>query len=259
VAGVDTSIGRERIMSNRTVGADTAYPVTESLVAAATSVLGQAPAFWGRYFTSPQTVGDVEYRHRLEDAVLLAHGIRVLPIARQTNNVGGSLADGQRDGLANASDVLDTFGEAYLIEQGGKFLVFLDVEGSGQSRLSTNYYVGWADGLAQASKNVTFAPCVYGLPRDAVTWTALARAIANGVSCGGLWMSHPLLRDPEPVAWNAATVCPTPDPGAPVLLWQYMFARNGANIDRTIVNPSIDPQADLLAYLIAPPGPPLIA
>jgi hypothetical protein len=238
----------------RTVGADTAYPVTESLVATATAALGQAPKFWGRYFTSPQTVGDVEYRHRLEDGVLAAHDIRVLPIARQTNNVGGSLADGQRDGLLNASDVIDTFGESYLVEQGGQFLIFLDVEGSGPSRLSTDYYSGWADGLAQASRNVSFSPCVYGLPRDAVTWTALARALANGVSCGGLWMAHPLLADPEPVAWNPSIVAPTPDPGAPVLLWQYMFPRNGANIDRSLVNPEIDAQRVLLSRLIAPRG-----
>ncbi len=240
-------------MPDRTVGADTAYPVTEALITSATAVLGVAPAFWGRYFSTPQTVGDVEYRHRVEDAVLAAHNIRVLPIARQTNNVGGGVAAGQRDGLANASDVIDTFGESYLVDQGGKFFIFLDVEGSGQSRLSTDYYTGWVDGLAQASKNVDLLPCVYGLPGDAATWTALARALAHGVPCSGLWMSHPLLTEAEPVAWNNALVAPKPDLGAPVLLWQYMFPRDGASIDRSLVNPAINAQNDLLAFLIPPP------
>jgi hypothetical protein len=243
-------------MPDRTVGADTAYPVTEDLIVVATRVLGAPPVFWGRYFTSQQSRGNVEYRHRLEDAVLAAHGIRVLPIARQTDDVGGSFGDGQREGMANASDVIATFGESYLVDQGGQFFIFLDVEGSGRSRLSADYYSGWVEGLAQASKNVDFLPCVYGLPGDAVTWTALARALAHGTACSGLWMSHPLLKRPEPVAWDNATVAPSPDPGAPILLWQYMFPRDGANIDRSVVNPAIDAQKDFLAFLIPPPAAP---
>jgi hypothetical protein len=241
-------------MPDRTVGADTAYPVTVDLIAAATRALGASPAFWGRYFTNRQAPGNVEYRHRLEDAVLAAHHIRVLPIARQTNDVGGSLADGQREGLANASDVIATFGESYLVDQGAQFFIFLDVEGSGRSRLSADYYAGWAQGLAQASKEVDFLPCVYGLPHDAVTWTALARALAHGAACRGLWLAHPVLKLREPVAWDEVRIAPSPDPGAPVLLWQYMFPRDGASLDRSLVNPAIDAQNDLLAFLIPPPG-----
>ncbi len=240
-------------MTARVVGADTAFPVTQPLITAATQAIGQKPAFWGRYFTSPQTTGNVEYRHRLEDAVLASNGIRVLPIARQTNDVGGTRADGQREGLANASDVIATFGEDYLAAQGGQFFLFLDVEGSGSSRLSADYFTGWADGLTAASKTVDILPCVYGLPGDAVTWTALARALSQGAKCRGLWLAHPLVSTPEPVAWNAALVRPSPDPGAPVLLWQYMFASGGVNVDRSLVNPAIDAQADLLRFLVPPP------
>ena len=238
----------------RIVGADTSFPVTKGLITAAAGVMGQPPAFWGRYFTSPQTVGRVEYRHRLEDDVLSSAGIRVLPIARQTNDVGGKLEDGQREGLANATDIVETFGDDYLASQGGRFFIFLDVEGSGSSRLSVDYYTGWVDGLSGASKRVDILPCVYGSPGDSVTWTALARAIANGATCNGLWLAHPLLTAPEPVAWTPSLVKPVPDPGVPVLLWQYMFSRDGANLDRSLVNPEIDPQRDLLQFLIPPPS-----
>jgi hypothetical protein len=43
--------------------------------------------------------------------VLGAAGIRVLPIARQTNDVGGTAASGQVHGAANALDLIKTFGE----------------------------------------------------------------------------------------------------------------------------------------------------
>jgi hypothetical protein len=66
-------------------------------------------------------------------------------------------------------------------------------------------------------------------------------------------MAHPFLNAPEPVPWNPAMVTPTPDPGAPVLLWQYMFGRAGSQFDRSLVNPNIDAQNDLLRYLVLPP------
>jgi hypothetical protein len=158
--------------------------------------------------------------------------------------------------MANAADIIATFGESYLVDQGGQYFIFLDVEGSGRSRLSANYYAGWAEGLAEASRTVNFLPCVYGIPHDAVTWTALARALAQGAACNGLWMTHPLLKQPEPIAWDEAKVTPSPDPGVSVLMWQYMFARDGANLDRSLVNPTIDAKNELLAFLIPPPAPP---
>ena len=240
-------------MPARIVGADTAYPVTAALIAKATQVMTVAPAFWGRYFTSTQTGGTVEYRHAVENPILAAAGIRVLPIARQTNDVGGDAPTGYRDGALNASDIIATFGADLLAQMPG-VCIFLDVEGSGASHLSTDYYSGWVDGLGSVNDQVDFLPCVYGLPADSSTWTALARAIANGVSCHGLWMAHPLLTTPEPVAWNPALVTPAPDPGAPVLLWQYMFPRDGAQLDRDQLSPNVDAQNDLLQYLVLPPA-----
>jgi hypothetical protein len=216
--------------------------------------MGTAPSFWGRYFTSTQATGTVEYRHAVESPILAAKGIRVLPIARQTNNVSGTGATGYSDGAANGTDLVASFGEDYLAGQGPGVCIFLDVEGSGASRLSSDYYAGWVSGLASASAKVTFQPCVYGIPGDAVTWTALARAVANGAACHGLWMTHPNQAAQEPVPWSAAAVAPSPSPGAPVLLWQYMFPRDGAQIDRSQVSPDIDALNDLLQYLVLPPG-----
>lgn len=204
----------------RVVGADTAFPVTQGLINAASAAMQQSPVFWGRYFTSASTTGNVEYRHRLEDAVLAANNIRVLPIARQTNDVGGAAAQGRDEGLANGRDLIATFNEDYLAANGARFLIFLDVEGNGSSRLSADYYSGWAEGLKQASKKVEFVACVYGLPGDAITWNALARAISQGAECGGLWLAHPLINAAEPVAWNPNLTQPSPAPGAPVLAWQ---------------------------------------
>jgi len=238
----------------RIVGADTAYPVTDALIAKATAVMGTVPSFWGRYFTSRREKGTVEYRGALEDGVLAANGIRVLPIARQTNDVGGDGATGCRDGSANGADLVATFGEDYLATQGPGLCIFLDVEGSGASRLSCDYYAGWVAGLASASTKVAFRPGVYGIPGDAVTWAALARAIANGAACHGLWMARPLQSAGEPVAWNDAAVRASPDPGVPVLLWQYMFPRDGGAFDRSQVNPGVDAERELLRYLVLPPG-----
>jgi hypothetical protein len=150
-------------MANRIVGVDSLSPVSEELVAAVAKALGTTPAFWGRYFTSKTTTGTGEFRHVAEDGVLSNHGIRVLPIARQTNRVGGTGTDGQSDGQDNAEDLLATFGAAHLASMGGGVRIFLDVEGSGSSRLSRAYYDGWAQGLAQASGGIGILPCVYGI------------------------------------------------------------------------------------------------
>jgi hypothetical protein len=239
---------------SRTVGVDTATRVTSStMIASATNVLQTPPLFWGRYFTSPQEGGDVEYRHAIESPVLGAANVRVLPIARQTLNVGGTLAQGQADGAANAADLLATFGEDYLVAQGGQFFIFLDVEGDApEPSLSADYYTGWTQGLAGASTNVTFLPCVYARPDDEDTWTALQQAMAGGASCSGLWLAYWLERAQEPVAWDAAVLTPNPDPGVPVLLWQYVGADD---FDRNLANPALDPQSGLLAFLVLPPGP----
>jgi hypothetical protein len=131
-------------------GADSSTLVTSqiggrNLIELATEALGAKPVVWGRYFTSVATTGVVEYRHLKENQPLRTDGIRVLPIARQTKRVNGSVADGSADATANAEDLILTFGADYLASQGGQVFMFLDVEST--PSLSVAYYQGWAGTL----------------------------------------------------------------------------------------------------------------
>src|SRR5262249_32832702 len=152
------------------LGVDSSVPVNteiegKSLVQLATTVFNATPTFWGRYFTSVATAGNVEYRHLKENQILRQNNIRVLPIARQTKHVNRSQAQGIVDAQANVKDLIATFGQDYLGSQGGRFFLFLDVEGT--PSMSTEYFKGWAQTLASASDDlsdgqVQILPCVYG-------------------------------------------------------------------------------------------------
>jgi len=236
---------------NRTVGVDSLSPVTPELIAQATTTLGQCPSFWGRYFTSPTTEGSGEYHHATESPVLAAAGIRVLPIARQTNRVGGTYSDGFNDGQANVQDLDDTFGAAYLnqciVPALGRLYLFLDVEGSGLSHLSVDYYEGWCDALDGSA----FCACVYGIPGDTATWTALKWACAHDRCCSALWLSHPIRQPAEPQGWSSDMLKPFQDFGIKIALWQYAF---GGMFDRDLLNPN-EPWLDqnyFLQHLILP-------
>jgi hypothetical protein len=119
-------------------GADSSNLVTsqiggQNLIDLATNVFGRPPVVWGRYFTSVASTGVVEYRHLQENQAVRSSGIRVLPIARQTKRVNGSLT-APRTVRPNAEDLILTFGADYLASQGGQVIMFLDVEGALQSR-----------------------------------------------------------------------------------------------------------------------------
>ena len=68
----------------------------------------------------------------MENPILAKYNIRVLPIGRQTNKVEGSESDGRSDGLANGTDLIQTFGEDYLVANGARFFVFLVNLGANQ-------------------------------------------------------------------------------------------------------------------------------
>jgi hypothetical protein len=255
-------------MANGLPGADSATPVTtqfqgQSLIDLTRSHFGATPAFWGRYFSNPTTKGNVEYRGSLENAALSAAGIRLLPVARQTTRVNGSSADGAADATGNVDDLLATFSASYLVSQGGTFFIFLDVEGTpenGSPSMSLDYYTGWAQTVtshSQAASNnqVTIRPCIYGRALDNITWGVLKTAIANGVDCGGAWSARYLNNGcTEFPDWNDAFVNSAAIP-CPVLLWQYggNCLQSGA-IDCSQTNPSLDPNATLLNFLIPPPA-----
>jgi len=243
-------------------GADSSSPVTDSLVNTATQQFGQAPAFWGRYFTSPTTSGEVEYRHGSESPVLASHNIRLLPVARQTTNVAGSQTQGVSDAEANVSDFLDTFGQEYLAAQGGQFLLFLDVEGNpsaGSPSLSLDYYLGWAQTLVSYSRSqtnnaVTILPAVYARQGDNQTWDVLVSASAEGATCNGAWVARYYYSGCEQPDWDDSIALPSVKLPCEVLLWQYAENCCDGAIDCNQTNPNVDAQTLLLDKLLLPPS-----
>jgi hypothetical protein len=245
-------------------GVDSSVPVTSqaqdrNLIQLAISQFSAVPAFWGRYFTSPQTTSCAEYRHALESAALNTSGIRVLPIARQTCNVNGSSAQGAADAAGNAEDFLSSFGVDALAAQGNTFFMFLDVEG--KPSLSLDYYTAWAKGLTETSGNatggkVTIRPCIYASRSDIATWQVLAQAVANGADCGGAWIAHYISEGCSAVPdWDDGLVIPKIGLPCPILAWQYAGDCAGGCLDLSQTNPALDPYATLLDFLVQPPLP----
>lgn len=249
-------------MSQGFPAADSSSPVTDDLISSATQLFGKTPLFWGRYFTSPTTSGSVEYRHSEESPVLAQHNIKLLPIARQTTQVGGSQQQGVSDAQLNVDDVLLTFGQDYLASLGGAILLFLDVEGSpstGSPSLSLDYYLGWAQTLSEYSRSqtggaVTVLPCVYARQSDNDTWDALVTANARGVGCNGGWVARYYYSNCDMTDWDNSIVMPSVELPFDVLLWQYAENCCGGTIDCNQTNPNVDIDTLLLNKLILPPS-----
>jgi len=231
------------------------------LIQAAANIFGSAPQFWGRYFKSPTGGSAAEYHHATEDPVLAQANIRVVPVAQQTAHVNGSQATGAADAQLNVADILATFPQAHLTSLGGKFLMFLDVEGvSAQApSLSLDYYTGWAQTLVSFSQSqtngaVTILPCVYGRQLDNVTWNTLNAANANGIPCHGAWVA----RFPGGCSahdFNSNLAIPHVQLPCPVLIWQYGENCANGKIDLNQTNPNVlDIQTEFLNRLILPPG-----
>jgi hypothetical protein len=249
-------------------GADSSVPVTyqingRSLIDLATDLFGEVPVVWGRYFTSTRTGGAVEYRHVRENRPLRSRGIRVMPIARQTKHVSRDDTLGADDAKDNVEDVISTFGANYLEAQGGKFLMFLDVEGD--PSLSEAYYRGWANTVVSHSSAfsggaVTIVPGVYATQGDDPTWHALAAAAANGVPCEGVWVARWRIRGcgaPPDFDVNMPLVRPSVRLPCDILLWQYADECHGGNgFDCNEINPNIDVPA-FLKKCVSPPDTPI--
>lgn len=231
-------------------GVDSYREVTEDLIAQAQRALGAPPRLWGRYFTSRTLATVAEYDPARENVVLARHGIRVVPLARQTPHVGGSRQLGYADGLANGMDVISTFGKSRLLAMSG-VRVFLDVEGPPLCTLSADYYVGWSSGLLASGKGVSFLPCVSGTPNDVTTWQALRGCVACGAPCHGVWLSRTDEVAISPITWPIERLAPLGIGGdVPVCLWQFSF---GTGLGLNLWNPNLDPAAAFLETLVLPP------
>jgi hypothetical protein len=246
-------------------GADSSVPVThqingQTLIDLAIDLFGQAPRVWGRYFKSVTGGSPAEYRHAIENQPLRDQGIRVICLAQQTNHVGGDGAQGAADAQANAEDLIASFGAAYLQSQGGQVLMFLDVEGTGSSILSADYYLAWSQTLvshSQTSSNgaVTIRPCIYAPQGNDPTWHALASAAHAGAPCDGAWIARWRHDGCAPLPnFDMSLVKPNVPIPCPILLWQYANDCNGSDgFDCDTINPNIDVQA-FLGKCVLPPG-----
>jgi hypothetical protein len=242
-------------------GADSSTLVTsqingKNLVELAQGKFEAPLVLWGRYFTRASSPG-FEYRRLKENELLRRNDIRVLPIARQTKRVNGTQAQGSIDAEANVEDLISTFGKDYLSSQGGRFFMFLDVEGA--PSLSKAYYMGWAQTLVSHSTTITdsavqILPCVYATQSDGPTWQAIADSTKQGVDCKGAWVARWVHRGCHDLDdWDNATVTPKVPLPCKILLWQYADdCYGGGGFDCNQTNPAIDLQNELLARLILP-------
>jgi len=218
----------------------------QTLVDAAIEAFGMQPAFWGRYFSSP---GKSAYKAPLESPILSANNIRLLPIARQTNNVTKAAAIGTQDAKNNVAALVEAFGEDFLSALAQPLYIVLDVE----TALSADYYFAWATEIANA--DFPLAPCAYmPSPPHHAAWKALADAMERGASCGGVWIAWYLSNSPNFAPLPDWDVQKTTQPTrAPTLGWQYMGDVIESALDLSVTSPLVSIQSALLDHLIVPP------
>ncbi|MFK8006911.1 MAG: hypothetical protein AB8H03_11090 [Saprospiraceae bacterium] len=238
---------------------DSSTPVSQKLISDAQGYLNQKPVAWGRYFT---TNPSVEYSHSSENNFLNEHNIKLLPIARHTNHVGGSYAQGQKDAIDGVNDLFATFSIDYWKSQGSEFLYFLDVEGNStgpNGSISEDYYNAWSETLISHSKersgnSVTILPCVYANYHDETTFSILKQ---EGIRCEGLWMARYHSQPEKMTPWEENFAVPEAiqNSNLPVFLWQYAGGNQiNQDFDLDLINPNInDIQSTFLDKLILPP------
>ncbi len=172
-------------------GIDQSTTASEASLAFAKSKLGQPPAFWGRYFKTTGNTDPAQYQSGRESSFFSTHQIRVLPIARQTQNVSEADRDlGFDDGQDNAAAVIGSFGASHL-SQMPEVAVFLDAEIN--NPLHRLYFRGWSDGLIAGGNTdpnnpVKFMPCLYAHHNDGQSWNELGKALNDGAVCGAAWI-----------------------------------------------------------------------
>jgi hypothetical protein len=233
--------------------------------ASSAAYLGQAPAFWGRYFYAPGQINSSGHKDThysaAENGFLRSEGIRLLPIARQTGHVGTDAETGSIDARRNVHAILECFPAAYLAGADPNVLIFLDVEPA--VSLDPGYYAGWSSTITTYSDQVSgssvkFKPAIYANARDDRTWNALARALAGGSLCFGVYVARYYYGSPKPDrGWQPSILTPAGGVRPPILAWQYWASADEAprdeNFDTNIASPY---HSDvLLDGLIMPPPP----
>jgi len=222
-------------------GADTIPAVTQDLIDQAMQHLGVKPAFWGRYFSITSPGGSYT---SAEGGPLATNGIKLMPIARQTNHVNGTNAQGQQDGIANVDDLVNRVGAAALKKHKGEILFFLDTEES--PVVSSDYYSGWAQSVVAHGKTqkLKIAPAVYLHHNQTDAWDQLVAAANAGHGPRAAWVVAELnnaCASPVP-NWDPKFVLPNSNPGfvppCPIVVRQFALDCFDGLFDFSIINPS---------------------
>jgi hypothetical protein len=252
------------------VGVDFAGIADQNHLNKATANLGQAPAFWGRYFKGPGNLMPVQYQAGQEENFFLTNKIPVLPLARQTPDVCKADKNlGYAAGLRNAAALVAAFGAVHLSQLKNGVVVFLDAEPA--TPLNSDYYSGWSSGLVDAGMKsvidfrdeiaanivpagttISFVPCVYGHHADDATWKALATAVGAGAACGAAWVVYEDLPPPQfPIGpWRPVYTNQYMPAQVPVVLCQRILDYGEGGFDFDLVNPAS--QNWLLQRLVLP-------
>lgn len=246
------------------LGIDSLHVSADATLANASSFsfLGQSPAFWGRYFYAPGQINSSGHKDShysaAENGFLRSHGIRLLPLARQTGRVSRDAATATADAKLNVAAIFEAIPAAYLTGTDPNPLIFLDVEID--NPMSAAYYSAWAqtigDYSAQLSHGgVKFKPAIYAATKDTPTWSALAHALANGSLCYGVLVDRYYYGSPVSNGWHPEILTPAGGITPPILAWQYWASPDDApaalNFDTNIASPFHSDA--LLDGLIMPP------
>jgi hypothetical protein len=231
-----------------------------SIALIAAEHLKETPAFWGRYFRHPGFSRD--YSPIRENAVLYREGIRLLPIARQTIRVGGTIEDGLADGDRNVDAFVNSLGADHLAAQGRELLMFLDVEGTSSRNpaLSLPYFVGWSNALSQRSAERSggrfeILPAIYCRQNNDETWRVVAHAADLGHPIAGAWVfrAHNQACASLP-DWDPGFLLPSIALPCPVMAWQFAIDCYNSMLDFDMVNPAPEVEKALLSRLVIPRG-----
>jgi hypothetical protein len=241
--------------SDSEFGVDSANPVSNDALKLVMKLFdGNPPLFWGRYFTTVDDIGKKEGNYAIPEGKILGkHGIRLLPIARQTTKVGGDAAAGEEDGKENVKALVKALhGVKDQAKEAEGIYLFLDVEDAGSSpALALEYWNGWYKGVMSEGKQL-FLPCLYVRQGSKDTFKVLAKTPKKPEA---LWVARWQHDDHKPKkkytgAWDPLKTAKSPiDP----ILWQYQDG--GDTFDCNWCNPD-DPKLGkgvLAKHLFLPP------
>lgn len=242
------------------LGVDATHPVNTNLLEYAKEMTnGVATPFFGRYFKGPGNPETIQYQPKIENSILHAAGVKLLPYARQTNHVNGSLALGQADGQHNVDAYFAAIPAAAVAAQGGEAFIFLDIEPGNDA--SEDYYLGWAQTVVSHSQAASagaakLLPCAYlNRANNVPSLSRIQQAMGKGAECHGImvaaYMGKGGTTPPTIYDWTDARTKPPVNIGVPIIAWQWWDTYRGS-LDGVQFNPALGTAP--LGKLLVPPA-----